>query len=103
MRIETVQRPLRELVRSFTTGTILLPQFQRDYVWKPKKIRNLLDSLLQEYPIGGFYLWRPHGAALDPKPKHLKGGQQIAGAEFWGYLIDGQQRLTSLEAAYLPG
>ena len=100
MRIETVQRPLRELVRSFTTGTILLPQFQRDYVWKPKKIRNLLDSLLQEYPIGGFYLWRPHGAALDPKPKHLQGGRQIAGAEFWGYLIDGQQRLTSLEAAY---
>lgn len=100
MRIETVQRPLRELVRSFTTGTILLPQFQRDYVWKPKKIRNLLDSLLKEYPIGGFYLWRPHGATLDPKPKHLKGDPQIAGAEFWGYLIDGQQRLTSLEAAY---
>jgi hypothetical protein len=69
-------------------------------VWKPKKIRNLLDSLLHEYPIGGFYLWRPQGAALDPKPKHLKGGQQMPGAEFWGYLIDGQQRLTSLEAAY---
>lgn len=51
MRIETVQRPLRELVRSFTTGTILLPQFQRDYVWKPKKIRNLLDSLLHEYRL----------------------------------------------------
>ena len=69
-------------------------------MWKPKKIRNLLDSLLHEYPIGGFYLWRPQGAALDPKPKHLKSGQQVAGAEFWGYLIDGQQRLTSLEAAY---
>ncbi|HWF85630.1 MAG TPA: DUF262 domain-containing protein [Vicinamibacterales bacterium] len=100
MRIETVQRPLRELVRSFTTGKILLPQFQRDYVWKPKKIRNLLDSLLMEYPIGGFYLWRPSSGAFDPKPKKFGEGTQVINAEFSGYLIDGQQRLTSLEAAY---
>ena len=100
MRIETVQRPLRELVRSFTTGKILLPQFQRDYVWKPKKIRNLLDSLHQEYPIGGFYLWRPTSGAFDPKPKQFRGGAQAINTEFLGYLIDGQQRLTSLEAAY---
>ena len=100
MRTETVQRPLREIVRAFTTGKILLPQFQRDYVWKPKKIRNLLDSLLQEYPIGGFYLWRPSEGTVDPKKKRF--GEQIGviGPEFWGYLIDGQQRLTSLEAAY---
>jgi len=99
LRIETVQRPLRELVRSFTTGKILLPQFQRDYVWKPSKIRNLLDSLLHEYPIGGFYLWRPSGGTFDPKPKRFGEGQVI-NPDFWGYLIDGQQRLTSLEAAY---
>lgn len=99
MRIETVQRPLRELVRSFANGKILLPQFQRDYVWQPSKIRNLLDSLLQEYPIGGFYLWRPSGGSFDPKPKRFGEGQVI-NPEFWGYLIDGQQRLTSLEAAY---
>lgn len=100
MRIETVQRPLRELVRDFTTGKILLPQFQRDYVWKPKKIRNLLDSLLQQYPVGGFYLWRPAGGALDPKPKKFANGGPIVYAQFAGYLIDGQQRLTSLEAAF---
>ena len=97
MRIETVQKPLRELVRSFVTGKILLPQFQRDYVWKPKKIRNLLDSLLQEFPIGGVYLWKPAGAAFDPKP--TKFGVRH-NADFLGYLIDGQQRLTSLEAAF---
>ena len=97
MRIETVQRPLRELVREFATGQILLPQFQRDYVWKPKKIRNLLDSLLQEFPIGGFYLWRPVEGPIDPKPKMF---EPRIGPEFKGYLIDGQQRLTSLEAAF---
>jgi hypothetical protein len=98
VKIETVQRPLRDVVRAFTEGKVLLPQFQRDYVWKPKKIRNLLDSLLQEYPIGGFYLWRPTGGAIDPKPTRFGDGR--ISPEFWGYLIDGQQRLTSLEAAY---
>lgn len=100
MRIETVQRPLRELVKAFASGKILLPQFQRDYVWKPKKIRNLLDSLLHEYPIGGVYLWRPSGGSFDPKPKRFGSSVPIIGQEFLGYLIDGQQRLTSLEAAY---
>ncbi len=99
MRTETTTKPLRDLVRAFNTGKIQLPQFQRDYVWKPKKIRNLLDSLLRGFPIGGFYLWRPTSATLDAKPKGF-GKTRIISDEFVGYLIDGQQRLTSLEAAF---
>ena len=98
MKIETVQKPLRDLVKAFAAGEILLPQFQRDYVWKPKKVRNLLDSLLQEYPIGGFYFWRPSTGPLDPKTARFT-TKEVA-REFRGYLIDGQQRLTSLEAAF---
>jgi hypothetical protein len=98
MRTTTTTRPLRELVLDFHTGKIQLPQFQRDYVWRPSKIRNLLDSLLRAFPIGGFYFWRPTSATLDPKPKGF--GEIRIGNEFIGYLIDGQQRLTSLEAAF---
>jgi hypothetical protein len=98
MRFEPTNRVLRDMVRDFHVGAILLPQFQRDYVWKPTKIRNLLDSLLRGFPIGGFYLWRPQGGNVDAKPKG--GGLQRIEAPFVGYLIDGQQRLTSLEAAY---
>ena len=99
MRFQTTTRPLRELVREFHSGNILLPQFQRDYVWKPVKIRNLLDSLLKGFPIGGFYLWRPANGTFDAKPKGL-GVKDIITRAFEGYLIDGQQRLTSLEAAF---
>ena len=98
MKFETTTRPLRDLVCEFHNGAILLPQFQRDYVWRPAKIRNLLDSLLQGFPIGGFYLWRPAGGSKDPKDKAH--GAQVIASEFVGYLIDGQQRLTSLEAAF---
>jgi hypothetical protein len=98
MNFQTTTRRLRDLVSEFHSGAILLPQFQRDYVWKPTKIRNLLDSLLKGFPIGGFYLWRPKSGVLDPKPKAI--GEQEVKSAFEGYLIDGQQRLTSLEAAF---
>jgi hypothetical protein len=98
MSSTTTTFPLRELVEKFSKGQILLPQFQRDYVWKPAKIRNLLDSLLKGFPIGGFYFWRPAEGAKDPKTPAL--GKHKISPEFFGYLIDGQQRLTSLEAAF---
>jgi hypothetical protein len=98
MKFQTTTRTLRDLVQEFHAGAILLPQFQRDYVWKPAKIRNLLDSLLRGFPIGGFYLWRPISGVIDPKQKAL--GKHRIESEFVGYLIDGQQRLTSLEAAF---
>lgn len=49
MKFQTTTRPLRDLVREFHTGAILLAQFQRDFVWRPAKIRNLLDSLLRRF------------------------------------------------------
>ena len=98
MQSDTLPKPLRDLVKRFNTGAILLPQFQRDYVWTPRKIRNLLDSLLRQLPIGGFYLWQPTGKFVDQKPKAFK-RQKITAAPS-SYLIDGQQRLTSLEAAF---
>jgi hypothetical protein len=86
-------------VGDFQRGAILLPQFQRDYVWKPAKIRNLLDSLLRDFPIGSFYVWKPkQRTPIDPKAKAYAGNR--VSADFVGYLIDGQQRLTSLEAAF---
>ncbi len=98
MELQTTTRKLRDMVSAFHRGRILLPQFQRDYVWKPNKIRNLLDSLLREFPIGAFYLWLPTEPQRDVKPKAY--GEQRLAEHFEGYLIDGQQRLTSLEAAY---
>jgi hypothetical protein len=97
MKCETATVSLRSLVVDFERGAILLPQFQRDYVWRPTKIRNLLDSLLREFPVGGFYLWTPR----DDSRIIAKLGRSAKGrTAFVGFLIDGQQRLTSLESAF---
>ncbi len=98
MKSTTATEQLRGIVQRYTDGEILLPQFQRNYVWTPRKIRDLLDSLLRDLPIGGFYVWQPIGKRTDPKRKAF-GSLKIQGPSAV-YLIDGQQRLTSLEAAF---
>ncbi len=58
MNFQTTTRRLRDLVSEFHSGAILLPQFQRDYVWRPTKIRNLLDSLLKGLGFGFSFAFR---------------------------------------------
>lgn len=86
-----------DLVRRFDTGEIMLPLMQRDYVWKPKKVVRLLDSLYRGWPIGSFYVWQtedvhPTKARVGKVPLRRMDG-------FYGFLLDGQQRLTSLSLA----
>jgi uncharacterized protein with ParB-like and HNH nuclease domain len=49
---------LIELVRDLDEVRIVLPIMQRSYVWKPRKVEDLFDSLYQKWPIGAFYLWQ---------------------------------------------
>ena len=67
------------------------PEIQRPFVWDATKVRNLLDSLYQGYPVGYLIAWR------NPTVK-LKDGTPSAGKRI---LIDGQQRVTALMAALL--
>lgn len=53
-----------DLVQRFDKGQIMLPLMQRDYVWKPKKVVRLLDSLYRGWPIGSFYVWKTQDSYL---------------------------------------
>jgi hypothetical protein len=90
---------LIDLVRKFDSGVIELPLMQRDYVWPSAKVVNLLDSLYKGWPIGVFYIWKTPNRQESRKAAILqKVGAKISDP-FWGYLLDGQQRLTSLSRA----
>lgn len=90
---------LIELVRKFDSGVIELPLMQRDYVWPSAKVVNLLDSLYRGWPIGVFYIWKTPNVQEKRKAAiSQKVGAKIS-EPFWGYLLDGQQRLTSLSRA----
>lgn len=73
------------------SGEIAIPEIQRPFVWQASKVRDLLDSLYNGYPIGYLIAWR------NPNVR-LKDGRVAEGKKI---LIDGQQRVTALSAAIL--
>ena len=90
-----IQR-IEELVSGVKTGEIKLPKFQRPFVWKRKEVTKLLDSIYKGYPIGSILLWYTS--------EKLASERTIADLEIssdkeiypTNYLLDGQQRLSSL-------
>ncbi len=83
--------PIGTLLTWVKSGEIAIPEIQRPFVWEPVKVRNLLDSLYQGFPVGYLIAWR------NPTVR-LKDGTSSAGKRI---LIDGQQRVTALMAALL--
>ena len=70
-------------------GNIAIPEIQRPFVWKRAKVRDLIDSLYNNYPVGYIITWK------SPDVK-IKDGQTSNGRLI---LIDGQQRITALSTA----
>jgi len=87
---------LHRLVERVNAGEIKIPKFQRGFVWQKPDVLDLLESLLQGYPIGSLLFWRTeqklkserhiHGFALPPTPDKYP----------TNYVLDGQQRLTTI-------
>ena len=70
---------------------VAIPEIQRPFVWEPKKVRDLIDSLYNGYPVGYLIISQSHDLKL--KDGSLSKGQKI--------LIDGQQRVTALMTSLL--
>lgn len=102
MKPETQNRRLNDVIERIGSGDIKLPAFQRGFVWEPDQVLRLLDSIYKGFPIGSLLLWRT--------AVHLKSERDIGGFELpetaigypVNYVLDGQQRLTSLYAAFRP-
>ena len=90
-RYSVTPHPIETLLTWVKSGEIAIPEIQRPFVWEATKVRKLLDSLYQGYPVGYLIAWR------NPTVR-LKDGTPSAGKRI---LIDGQQRVTALMAALL--
>lgn len=83
------QHLIETLLSWVRSGEIAIPEIQRPFVWDASKVRDLMDSLYQGFPVGYIIAWR------NPTVK-LKDGSLAEGKKV---LIDGQQRVTALTAA----
>lgn len=96
-----------EAVNHVAADHLLLPGIQRNFVWRPRQIAALFDSLLRGYPIGTLLLWKTkpmdhpqlrfrrlvteyQGPSTTPKTTHPPKTAVVFA------VLDGQQRLTAL-------
>lgn len=92
MQKYSVNQYLIETVLAWVnSGEIAIPEIQRPFVWDSSKVRDLMDSLYEGYPIGYIIAWRNPNVRL--KDGSLSEGKKV--------LIDGQQRITALTAAVI--
>jgi uncharacterized protein with ParB-like and HNH nuclease domain len=42
-------------------GQIAVPEIQRDVVWKPEQVKELVRSIFSDYPCGSLIVWEPSG------------------------------------------
>lgn len=80
-----------DLYREHAFG-LSIPSIQRQFVWNDDDIKELLDSIINGYPIGSIIIWEPDKSF--PGVPLL--GKSIPKNNEHKYVLDGQQRLTSL-------
>lgn len=98
---EKSESTIEYLIEDILEGRISLPEFQRDYVWNMEQVKNLLISIISGKIVGGILIWETD---LDIKAKMIipaKERQRQQGK--YHYLLDGQQRITSLFYAIKGG
>ena len=80
---------IQMLLSWIRSGEIAIPEIQRPFVWDSTKVRDLIDSLYAGFPVGYIIVWKNPDVRL--KDGTISSGKKI--------LIDGQQRITALQAA----
>jgi len=90
-----------DLISEIQKGHIKVPKFQRNFVWSLDRTAKLLDSILKGYPIGTFILWETNERLNDIKNIGNLELPAIPDDIKVQYVLDGQQRITSLYAAFL--
>ena len=100
---------IKEAISHIDAREYLLPAIQREFVWKTDQIELLFDSLMRKYPIGTFLFWQVESDKINDfqfyevlRDYHERDNKRntkanVAGKTSITAILDGQQRLTSLE------
>lgn len=94
---DTNPHDLSELLVEIHQGKSVLPDFQRDFVWEPGAVVELIVSMMQSYPAGS--LLRVRNSKDEFKTRSFAGAPNGVGKPVY-LVLDGQQRLTSLYQAF---
>jgi len=82
---------IKGLIDKVESNEIILPEFQREYVWDKKQAKSLINSLYQGFPIGSLLVWQ-----TESPPEIKNDAVNENQRRLFKVLLDGQQRLTVL-------
>ncbi len=98
--INPTSEKIDKLLARINSGDIKIPAFQRSYVWKQNQIIELLDSILNNYPIGSILLW--NSSEVLNHTRNIAGFNIPDNTEEYpvNYVLDGQQRISTIYAVF---
>ena len=101
---DTPKRGIKEILANVSSGETQLPDFQRGWVWDDHHIQDLITSVSLSFPIGAIMTLKAGSDEVSFKPRPIEGAEStIRQKEPDTLVLDGQQRLTSLFQALMPG
>lgn len=104
-------RSVEEMLTAIHKHEYLMPAIQREFVWEPDQIIRLVDSLMRGYPVGSFLLWDVKAETAQSytfyeflthfheRDNPYAGKATVPVGMGTTAVLDGQQRLTSLNIA----
>lgn len=100
-RIEIINNwNLKKIFNELEAGNIKIPRFQRSFIWQRNKVVKLLNSIYAQFPIGSFFFWvapkEYKSFVREHKELNLP---ETPNANNFQFILDGQQRITSLYVA----
>jgi len=107
--MQTINFDISQLLKKIRVGHFLIPQFQRDFTWKEGQTRLLVDSIARNYPVGSLLvLGKNEEVPLTSRKLDAQYPATINENEVFDeptsesyYVLDGQQRLTSIARVFL--
>jgi len=112
--MKEVQKPdhlsLNKIISQLRDGQFVIPDFQRDFEWKPWDITELMRSVFMDYYIGSLLLWKGKKTTFDALScEVIYGFESTTDQNPWNFgngkpdyiVLDGQQRLTALYYTFI--
>lgn len=103
--MRNAQRPdyisLDKLISNLKEGQYVIPDFQREFEWHPKDIRDLMRSIFLDYYIGSLLLWKGKKSNFKALSCEAVYGYEGKRHDKKYIVLDGQQRLTAMHYAFV--